>query len=106
MKYLKALFCAIVLSIASVSIASDKEITLINPFEVPANKLDETIAFWEQARDFLQAQPGYISTSLHQSITDDARFRLINVAKWESVEAFVAASKKCKQKLGYPKLRD
>ena len=104
MKYLKALFCVIVLSIASVGIASDNEITLINPFEVPANKLDETILFWEQARDFLQTQPGYISTSLHQSITDDARFRLINIAKWESAEAFIAASKKMQAEAGLPKI--
>jgi len=82
----------LMLSMVSNSFASEKVITLINPFEVPENMLEESIAFWEQARDFLQTQPGYISTDLHQSIIGDARFVLINVAKWESAEAFMAAS--------------
>ncbi len=69
-------------------------ITLINPFEVPADKLDATILMWEQARDFLQQQPGYISTALHQSLASDAQFRLINIAKWDSAEAFKAATQK------------
>lgn len=73
---------------------TDKALTLINAFEVPADKLEESILHWEQGRGFLQKQPGYISTALHQSITDDARFRLINIAKWESVETFTAAIKK------------
>lgn len=73
---------------------TDKAYTLINAFEVPVNKLEESILHWEQGRNFLQKQPGYISTALHQSINDDARFRLINIAKWESVETFTIAIKK------------
>ncbi len=73
--------------------ATDKALTLINSFEVPADKLDESILHWEQGRDVLKKQPGYISTALHQSLADDARFRLVNVAKWESVETFKAAIK-------------
>ncbi len=72
---------------------TDKAITLINAFEVPADKLEESILYWEQGRNVLQKQPGYISTALHQSLADDARFRLINIAKWESVETFTAAIK-------------
>ena len=71
--------------------SEDAAIVLINPFVVPADKLDETITMWEQARDYLQTQPGYISTALHQSLAPDATFRLINVAKWESAEAFQTA---------------
>ncbi len=98
-------FCnVLILGFALSSTAKAEEITLINPFEVPANKLDETIAFWEKARNFLQTQPGYISTSLHQSIADDARFQLINIAKWQSAEAFVAASRKMQAEAGLPRV--
>lgn len=79
-------------------------IVLINPFVVPEDKLDETILMWEQARDYLQTQPGYISTELHQSLGPDATFRLINVAKWDSAKAFKAASKKMGAEAGIPKI--
>lgn len=70
------------------------DVTLINAFEVPAGKQDEAIAAWEKARDFLANEPGYVSTALHEAITPDARFALINIAKWESAEAFQAATKR------------
>ncbi|MEM7378776.1 MAG: antibiotic biosynthesis monooxygenase family protein [Pseudomonadota bacterium] len=80
--------------------ASDQEVTLINVFEVPIGKLDASIAMWEQARDFLRQQPGYLSTALHRALLDDARFRLINVARWESAAAFMAASKRMRAEAG------
>ena len=73
------------------------EVVLINPFEVPADKLDESIAFWEICRDFLKTQPGYISTRLHQSLKDDAMFELVNVAVWASPQDFMAASQNMQQ---------
>lgn len=82
----------------------DEAFILINPFEVPVDKLNEAILMWEQGRDSLQNQPGYISTALHLSIADDARFRLINVAKWESVESFTVASKKMQAESVLPKI--
>ena len=84
--------------------SEDTAITLINPFEVPMGKLDEAILMWEQARDFLQKQPGYISTALHQSMKPDARFRLVNIAKWENIEAFKAASQKMHAEANLPRV--
>ena len=80
-------------------------VVLINPFTVPADKLGETIAMWEQARDFLQTQPGYISTELHQSLSPDAQYRLINVARWESPELFVKATKQMQQEAELPRIQ-
>lgn len=77
-------------------------ITLINPFIVPAGKLSETILMWEQARDFLQQQPGYISTALHQSVTPEAQYRLINVARWRSAEAYKTATRKMREEANLP----
>lgn len=86
--------------------SENNAIILINPFVVPEDKLGETIAMWEQARDYLQTQPGYISTTLHQSLGPDATFRLINVAKWESADAFKTASKKMAAEADLPKIED
>ncbi|MCL6266916.1 antibiotic biosynthesis monooxygenase family protein [Flagellimonas myxillae] len=75
-------------------------IILINPFEVPDGKLQGSVTYWEACRDFLKKQPGYISTELHETIKDDAKFELINVAVWESPKAFAEASKKMAKELG------
>jgi len=68
------------------------EVTLINLFEVPPGGEAEVIAAWERARDFLSGEPGYISTRLHRALAPDAPYALVNVARWESAEAFRAAA--------------
>lgn len=70
---------------------------LINPFEVPERKLEASIKYWEDCRDFLKTQPGYVSTKLHKSIKEGSKFELINVAVWESPKAFMEATKKMLQ---------
>lgn len=66
-------------------------VVLINAFEVPADKAGHFIAAWEATRDFLRSQPGYIETALHQALTPDADFLFVNIARWETPEAFRAA---------------
>jgi heme-degrading monooxygenase HmoA len=64
---------------------------LINVFEVPGDRDAEFLQGWTAARDFLQRQPGYISTQLHRSLDPAARFRFINVAEWATPADFQAA---------------
>ena len=71
--------------------ADSGPVVLINLFEVRAGAEEGFIAAWEPARDFLQAQDGYRSTELHQSLGPDAEFRFVNVAEWASPAAFQAA---------------
>jgi len=66
-------------------------VVLINVFEVPATDAEAFIAGWEEVRDYLQAQPGYIDTVLHQALTPNAEFQFINVAHWRTAEDFTAA---------------
>lgn len=68
-----------------------QDITLINPFEVPTVHEKATIEHWEKARDFLETQPGYVSTQLHKSLQPNSTFFLINIAQWESKEDFQRA---------------
>jgi heme-degrading monooxygenase HmoA len=71
--------------------AASQGLVLINAFEVPAGRDEDFIRGWEAARDYLEAQPGYVDTALHQAISPDADFRFVNIARWESAAAFQAA---------------
>ena len=68
---------------------------------MPEGKLKESIEYWESHRDFMQLQPGYVSTKLHQSFSPDARYQLANVAIWESRESFHSAAEKMRRELGH-----
>jgi heme oxygenase (mycobilin-producing) len=64
---------------------------LINAFEVPDGHDDEFLEGWEEGKRLMERRPGYVSTALHRSLDPTARFRYINIAVWESAEAFQAA---------------
>jgi heme oxygenase (mycobilin-producing) len=64
---------------------------LINAFEVPAGKDEEFISAWEGSRDVLRSRPGYVATQLHQSLSPDAEFQFVNIARWASPQEFQAA---------------
>jgi len=68
-------------------------VVLICSFEVPAADAEAFIAGWEKTRDFLQTQPGYIDTALHQAFASHAEFQFVNVARWRSAEEFTAATR-------------
>ena len=66
-------------------------VVLINPFEVPASAGERFIEAWQKAADYMQRQPGFVSTRLHRSLSEDARFGFINFAEWESPAHFKRA---------------
>jgi heme oxygenase (mycobilin-producing) len=66
-------------------------VALINLFEVPPGEDAEFIDAWERANERLSRRSGYLSTSLHRSVSPDADFRFVNVARWSSPDAFTAA---------------
>lgn len=61
-------------------------IVLINVFTVDPADEDALLVAWTHDANFMKAQPGYISTQLHQGIGGSSTF--INYAVWESVESF------------------
>ena len=69
------------------------EVILINVFEVPVVEAERFIAAWERTRDYLQTQPGYLDTALHQAIRPDAEFQLVNIARWRTAGEFMAATR-------------
>jgi heme-degrading monooxygenase HmoA len=66
-------------------------VVLINAFEVPPDGDDAFLAAWEQSRQFLRTQPGYLATRLHRSISAQADFRFVNIGRYHSPQAFQAA---------------
>jgi heme-degrading monooxygenase HmoA len=67
-------------------------VVLINAFEVPEGEDDAFLQGWERTRDFLRTQEGYLSSRLHRTISPAADFRFVNVALWQSEQAFRAAT--------------
>lgn len=71
--------------------ASATPVTLINVFELPAGHVDDFISQWRYRAALMAAKPGFVDTQLHRATSAAARFQLVNVAHWESEEAWQAA---------------
>lgn len=67
-------------------------VTLINVFEVDSDKLEPFLAGWRERAKLMSKQPGFRSLRLHRALSPDARFQVVNVAVWESVDALSAAT--------------
>lgn len=66
-------------------------VTLINPIAVEAGREAAFLADWERVAAYMRRQPGFLSTRLHRAIRDGADFAFVNVADWETAEAYAAA---------------
>lgn len=73
---------------ASQSKADTRTIVLINTFVVPTHMEDAFLQWWRLSRMFFSAQPGFVSAKLHRSLDQKERYRFINVAEWESSDAY------------------
>lgn len=73
---------------------SHNPIVLINTFAVPAGQEDRFLERWEQARDVLMTQDGYLSSQLHQAIATGSERQFVNVGTWASEAAFRRAIEK------------
>lgn len=67
-------------------------VTFINIFEVAAEQLDAFVAQWQQRAALMSTKPGFLDTRLHRARSSQSRFQLVNVAHWESQEAWEAAT--------------
>ena len=70
------------------TITNGEPVVLINAFEVPDGQDEAFLQAWEHTRAFLSTQEGYLWTRLHRSLSPSAEFRFVNVARWESPQAF------------------
>ncbi|MBB5781535.1 antibiotic biosynthesis monooxygenase family protein [Nonomuraea jabiensis] len=67
-------------------------ITLINSFIVAPDKEEEFLRTWRSTIDHYATAPGFLQTRLHRNTgLKDTTFRYVNVALWESIDAYHAA---------------
>jgi heme-degrading monooxygenase HmoA len=67
------------------------ECVWVNAYEVPPEEEEAFMTAWTGVRDTVKGKPGYIGSRLHRAEDPDAAFRFVNVAPWETVDAFTAA---------------
>jgi len=88
---------------------SSAHTTLINVIEVPAESIEQFISDWKTDKDFMIRQPGFIDGTLYRSVHPDARFRFVNIARWESEDdwkAAIEAGEKHRAEKGIDRLSD
>ena len=69
-------------------------VTLINVFSVPRGKENDFVKWWQDVKDNITAQQGFISGTFHRSIKTESRYNFINVALWENEEVYWQAYEK------------
>jgi heme-degrading monooxygenase HmoA len=77
--------------VAAVGATTTGPVTLMNSFRVPASRDAQFHALWERTSHYFRRQPGFRSLRLHRAVSDDAVYRWVNVATWESEQHFRAA---------------
>ncbi|MGW4507861.1 antibiotic biosynthesis monooxygenase family protein [Streptomyces sp. NPDC004436] len=72
--------------------SANSSVTFINIFEISAEHVDSFIAQWEQRAALLSTKSGFLEFRLHRARSSETRFQLVNVSRWESREAWEAAT--------------
>lgn len=66
-------------------------VTVINAFEVPAAAADQFVSEWESDKELFQRQSGFLGGTLYRNLDPEGPFCFVNVARWESEAALMAA---------------
>jgi heme oxygenase (mycobilin-producing) len=67
------------------------QVTLMNNFQVAEDRDEQFYAIWDRTRRYFTRQPGFRSLRLHRAVNQDATYRWVNVAVWDSEADFRAA---------------
>src|SRR5687768_2446841 len=59
-------------------------VVAINLYSVPEGKEELFLIWWQQLKEAILDNPGFISGRLHRSFRPDASFNFINVVEWEN----------------------
>jgi heme-degrading monooxygenase HmoA len=63
-------------------------VTLINVFSVPNGKETEFVKWWQDVKENITAQQGFVSGKFHRSLKPESRYNFINVAIWDNEEVY------------------
>lgn len=78
-----------IVTLADQLMAEEGPVVLMNTFAISLRDTERFLAVWEADAAVMKAQPGFISTQLHQGIAGSGLF--LNQAVWQSVAHFRAA---------------
>jgi heme-degrading monooxygenase HmoA len=76
---------------APTTAATTGPVTLINSFVVLPERDEVFRALWNDTSRYFIERPGFVSLRLHRAVSDDAPYRWVNVATWESEADYRAA---------------
>ena len=79
-------------------------VILVNTFHVAPDDVDALVDAWAVDAAYLKTKPGFISTQLHRGVAGSSTF--LNMAVWETVEAFRAAFSDPKFQSGFASYPD
>lgn len=75
---------------------ADGECIAIVAYEVRNEDRERFLDAWEKANGHLGAQPGHLSSTLHQAVSANPDFRYVNIARWKSADDFRNATQSTK----------
>jgi quinol monooxygenase YgiN len=64
---------------------------LLNAFDLTADRIDDAVAYWEEAAEIMRRADGFLATDLHRALSPETRFQLVNRAEWQSPAHFQKA---------------
>jgi heme-degrading monooxygenase HmoA len=67
-------------------------VTFVNVFEIAPEIVTEFAEGWAERARMMQEAKGFRAARLHRALSDQARFQLVNVARWDSLEAWQEAA--------------
>ncbi|MGI5995471.1 MAG: antibiotic biosynthesis monooxygenase family protein [Saccharomonospora viridis] len=67
-------------------------ITVIEAVQLPAERVDEAVSRWLGRAESMSDLPGHQDNRLHRAVDADTRFQLVDIARWDSLEAWGAAN--------------
>lgn len=63
-------------------------VTFINVFEIPREDVEVFKEGWHRLAGIMASAPGFRDARLHEAISDETRFQLVNVAQWDSEQVW------------------
>lgn len=70
---------------------NESGVSFVNVFELPAGEVDAFLVQWRERAQLMRDTQGVRDFRLHRAKLPNSRFQLVNVAHWDSVEAYEAA---------------
>jgi heme-degrading monooxygenase HmoA len=67
---------------------TDQPFVFVNTIEIPSEQVDAFLDGWRERAEFMRHRPGFLGYRLLRALLPDSRFQLVNVARWDSQEAF------------------